>query len=338
MRLKTLLVLAVLAAGGGGAWYWFHAQPVEVRTVEVKTGTAAELVYASGVVEPKTWAKVASLVRERIVEVCDCEGETVAAGKLLVRLDDSEVRANARQLEARRVLARRELERASDLLNRNVGSQQTFERAGAELAEIEASLAAQVEKQNDHLITAPMSGQVLRLDASVGEIADPGEALAWVGLPRPLEVVAEVNEEDIPRVRTGQRVLLRSDAFRDRSLAGTVGLITPKGDPVGKTYRVRIDLPDDTPLFIGMSVDANIVIREMPDRVIVPVAALSGNRVHVVSNGVLALKSLELGIRGLESAEVVSGLAAGDRIVMPLPEGVEAGDRVVEAAPAEAAP
>jgi membrane fusion protein (multidrug efflux system) len=330
MRLKTLLVLLVLAAAAGGAWYWFHTQPVEVRTVEIRTGTAAELVYASGVVEPKSWAKVASLVRERIVEVCDCEGETVSAGKILVRLDDSEVRANTRQLEARRVLARREMERASDLLSRSVGSQQTFERASAELAEIEASLAALVEKQNDHLITAPMAGQVLRLDAAVGEVADQGEALAWVGLPKPLEVVAEVNEEDIPRVKTGQRVLLRSDAFRGQSLPGTVGLITPKGDPVAKTYRVRIDLPEDTPLFIGMTVDANIVIRELPDRVIVPVAALSGDRVHVIEKGALAQKTLKFGVRGLENAEVVEGLAAGDRIVMPLPEGVEVGTRVVE--------
>lgn len=336
MRLKTVLVLLLLAAAGGGAWTWFHGQPVEVRTVAVKTGTAAELVYASGVVEPKTWAKVASLVRERIVEVCDCEGETVPAGKILVRLDDSEVRANARQLEARRVLARRELERASDLLSRSVGSEQTFERASAEVAEIEASLAALVEKQNDHLITAPMAGQVLRLDASVGEVADQGEALAWVGLPKPLEVVAEVNEEDIPRVKTGQRVLLRSDAFRGQSLPGTVGLITPKGDPVAKTYRVRIDLPDDTPLFIGMTVDANIVIRELPDRVIVPVAALTGDRVHVIDKGVLAQRTLKFGVRGLENAEVVEGLAAGDRIVMPLPEGVSVGDRVVEK-PAEPA-
>lgn len=335
MRRSTLLIGLAVAAAALGGWYWFGTQPVTVATVPVEKGTAAEVVYASGVVEPKTWAKVTPLVRERIVEVCTCEGRTVTRNTLLVRLDDSEVRANLRQLEARRLLAQRELERASDLLGRNVGSQQTFERAGAELSSLEASIAALVEQANDHLITAPIDGTVLRLDAAVGEISDPGEALAWVGQPKPLEVVAEVNEEDIPRVKPGQAVLLRSDAFPGQPLPATVSTITLKGDPVAKTYRVRLALPEDTPLFIGMSVDANVVIREVPDSLLVPTAALSGSRAYAVEGGRLVEKPVKIGIRGLEKAEIVEGLTAGERIVMPLPEGIAPGDRVtaVEAAP-----
>ncbi len=321
-----LVVALALAAGG---YIYLSERPVAVTTVAVTTGTAAEVVYASGVVEPKTWAKVTSLVRERIVEVCGCEGQPVAAGALLVRLDDSEVRANMRELDARRTLLLKELDRAAALFERNVGSRQMWERASAALSENEASLAALQEKSNEHRITAPIAGDVLRLDASVGEIVEPGEEIAWVGQPRPLEVVAEVNEEDIPRVKTGQKVLLRSDAYVGQALAGTVGTITPKGDPVAKTYRVRIALPNDTPLFIGMTVDANVVIREVPDRVIVPVAALTASKVAVVENGRMVERSVKLGIRGLETAEVTEGLASGDQVVMPIPEGLTPGDRVV---------
>ncbi|HUG60485.1 MAG TPA: efflux transporter periplasmic adaptor subunit, partial [Methylomirabilota bacterium] len=79
MRRSTIpAVLIVAIAAAGAVWWWRYgvATPVTVR--EATTGTAAEVVYASGNVEPRSWAKVTSLVSERIVEVCDdCEGETV---------------------------------------------------------------------------------------------------------------------------------------------------------------------------------------------------------------------------------------------------------------------
>ena len=51
---------------------------------------AAEIVYATGVVEPLRWAKVLALSRKRIVWICDCEGKVVKKGDVLVKLDDGE--------------------------------------------------------------------------------------------------------------------------------------------------------------------------------------------------------------------------------------------------------
>ncbi len=63
-------------------------------------------------VEPVRWAKVASLIRDRIVEICDCEGKTVAKGDVLARLDDREVRAQLQELQgARGVLQARDVAR-----------------------------------------------------------------------------------------------------------------------------------------------------------------------------------------------------------------------------------
>ena len=78
----------------------------------------------------------------------------------------------------------------------------------------------QREKIADYAITAPIDGVVLRRDGEVGEIVEPGEVLFRVGVAKPLELVAEVNEEDIPRVEVGQTVLLRTDAFQGRRLEG----------------------------------------------------------------------------------------------------------------------
>ena len=68
---------------------------------------------------------------------------------------------------------------------------------------------------------------------------------------------------------------MRSDAFASQVLQGHVKQITPAGDPVTKTFRVRIGLPDDTPLRVGMSVEANIVSpRTKQDAVVVPANAI----------------------------------------------------------------
>ena len=74
---------------------------------------------------------------------------------------------------------------------------------------------------------------------------------------------------------------MKADAFPGRALEGSVGQITPKGDPVQKTYRVRIALPDDTPLMIGMTIEANIIIAERP-AVLVPARALRSSLVLVL--------------------------------------------------------
>lgn len=126
---------------------------------------------------------------------------------------------------------------------------------------------------------------VLRRDGEVGEIAGPTDVLFWVGPPAPMQVIAEVNEEEINRIAVGQKAFLRSEAFPGQALRATVSRITPKGDPTRKTFRVYLLLPDDTRLRIGMSVEANIVVREKPQAVVVPAEAIADNAVQVVNNG-----------------------------------------------------
>ena len=89
-----------------------------------------------------------------------------------------------------------------------------------------------------------------------------------------------MDEEDIPLVTVGQPVLIKADAFPGRILDGTVAEITPKGDPVNKSYRVRIGLPPDTPLMIGMTVESNIVVRREDAALLVPQAASRDGRLR----------------------------------------------------------
>lgn len=225
-RRALLWMILVGALAAAGAW-WRLGRGVEVTTVAPSRGTAVEIVYATGGVEPIRWAKVASLVRDRIVEVCNCEGKAVTKGDVLAKLDDRELRAQLQELKAREDFAKRELTRQTELIGRGVATTQAYERVSTDLRTIQALISVQMEKLDDYTITAPMDGIVLRQDGEVGEIAEPGQVLVRVGAPKPLQVVAEVNEEDIPRVSVGQLVLLRTEAFSDRRLEGKVREITP---------------------------------------------------------------------------------------------------------------
>lgn len=323
MAMAAALLMAGIATAG---WHMLRPRPVPVVTPH--QGDAAEVVYASGVVEPRVWARVTPLVRERIVWHCNCEGARVSKGDELARLDDMEAKATLDELRARLVLAQEELRRNTVLSARQTISQQVLDRAKSEAVRLEALVVGQQARLASYGIRAPSDGVVLRRDGEVGEIAELGTALFWVGEPRPLIVTADVNEEDIPRVAVGQRALLRSDAFPGQQLEAEVHSITPKGDSVTKTYRVRFRLPDDTPLRIGMSTDVNAIIRVSRNTLLLPSIAVEGNKVFVVEGNRAYRRDIRTGIRGPQGIEVLSGLGAKTRVISPYPADLSDGARV----------
>ncbi|MCC6778032.1 MAG: efflux RND transporter periplasmic adaptor subunit [Hyphomicrobiales bacterium] len=320
-----LVIVAGLAAAG--AWWGFARLP-QVASVTAARGTAVEIVYATGGVEPVRWARVASLVRDRIVELCDCEGRSVEKGDVLARLDEREVRAHLAELHAREDFLKREMARVSELIGRGASTLQAFERASMELRQIEGQVAVQLERIQQYTITAPMAGVVLRRDGEIGEIAEVGQVLFRVGVLKPLQVVADVNEEDIPRVQTGQLVLFRTDAFPDRQLEGAVREITPMGDVTAKTFRIKMGLPDDTPLKPGMSVEANIITREKANALLVPTDALQGSAVLVLDGNHIRRRTVRVGIRGTRNAEIIAGLGEGEAVASPAASDLRDGARV----------
>lgn len=328
MRPLKVLFWTLSVAAGLATGLWWYYRSIELTFVAVTRGTAAEIVYATGTVEPLRWAKVASIIRDRIVEICDCEGKVVKKGDVLARLDDREVRAQLTELRAREDFAKRELTRVTDLIGRGSATTQSHERASMDLRQIQGLISVQMEKIDDYVIVAPMDGVVLRRDGEIGEIAEVGQVLFRVGILKPLRVVAEVNEEDVPRVLIGQRALLRTDAFPQQALVGFLSEITPMGDSVTKTYRIRIALPDDTPLKPGMSVEANVVTREKLGALVVPAEAVQGVSTFVIADDRAARRSVAIGLRGPRMVEVASGLSEGERIVVPFPANLRDGARV----------
>jgi RND family efflux transporter MFP subunit len=338
---RLILVLLILGAAGAGVWQWRETRPLPVSTAAAERGTAIEAVYATGTVEPVHAARIQSLAAARIVAVPVHEGQAVAEGQVVVQLDDAQLRARRDELAAQAEYRRHELERRERLLRTGASTQQQVERARSDLDMTEAAIRALDEQVADLALRSPLSGAVLRLDAEVGEVARTDAVLARVGRLRPLRIALEVDEEDIARVALGQEVLVHADAFPGDVLRARVAEITPRGDPQTKTYRVRAALPDDTPLMIGMTVEANVVVRRDPDALLVPARALAGGRVFVVEDGKAVARAVGLGALGTAvglsgPVEVSSGLAEGERVVLDPPPGMESGRAVAVEATGEA--
>jgi RND family efflux transporter MFP subunit len=324
--LRLTLVLVLLGAAGGAAW-WL-ARPPLVRTAEVVTGPAVEAVYATGTVEPVIWARIGPVARGRLITLAAEEGQRVRPGDVLARLDDTVAQAQVQEAEARAIFLREDAARLRTLAAREIVARAALERAESEARAAEAIVEAARRRLDDNVLRAPMGGVVLRRDGEIGEVVDTMDTIFVVGEKRPLRITAEVDEQDITRIEPGQRALVKADAFPGRALEGRLAEITPKGDPRLKVYRVRIALPEDTPLLIGMTVEANIIVREEPRALLVPAASVRDGAVFVLDGAMVRRVPVALGVQGPLRVEVRAGLELGMRVVTDPPAALADGARV----------
>src|ERR1700744_3664330 len=325
LRSLGIAILAIATAAGG---YYAYNNYLNVQTVTTSVATLApvsEAIYGTGTVEPARWAKVVPLQRRRLVDLCTCEEQTVKAGQVLGRQDDAEERSTMNELQISYQQAQRDLERAEKDRTKSDAQQKEYEQRWTQAEEYKSRISAQQVRIDQMVLRAPLDGMVLRRDGEVGEIVGPTDVLFWVGPPTPMQVVAEVNEEEINRIAVGQKAFLRSEAFPGQALRANVSQITPKGDPARKTFRVYLLLPSDSPLPIGMSVEANIIYREKPSAIVVPAEAVADNSVQIVNNDKVEHVPVRVGIRGSRNVEIIGDVTRGMAVLSParldLPDG-----------------
>jgi RND family efflux transporter MFP subunit len=333
--------LAVAAVAAAYFMYPDFFQPPTVTTAVAIRAPVSEAIYGTGTVEPERWAKVVPVQRRRLVELCRCEGQAVKAGQVLGRQDDAEERSALHQLEINNEQLERDLNRALRDRDKSEAARTEYEQRSTQFEESKSRINAQKVRLDGLVLRAPLDGMVLRRDGEVGEIVGPTDVLFWVGPPAPMQVVAEINEEEITRIAVGQKAFLRSEAFSAQALRATVSQITPKGDPTRKTFRVYLLLPRDTPLRIGMTVEVNIIYREKTAAIVVPNEAVIGNAVQVISNGKIQRVPVTVGIRGSRNVEIIGNVSKDTTVLSPARADLTEGTRVRVAnvnAPAKPAP
>jgi RND family efflux transporter MFP subunit len=338
---SVLAALTAVAVGGAYLKYPDFFRPPTVTTATSILAPVSEAIYGTGTVEPERWAKVVPLQRRRLVDLCRCEGQAVRAGQILGRQDDAEEVSALHELEINNDQLQRDRDRAERDRDKSDAAKTEYEQRQTQFDESKSRISAQKVRVDSLVLRAPLDGMVLRRDGEVGEIVGPTDVLFWVGPPTPMQVVAEINEEEITRIAVGQKAFLRSEAFATQALRATVSQITPKGDPTRKTFRVYLRLPSDTPLRIGMTVEVNIIYREKSAAVVVPSEAVIDNAVQVVRDGRIQRVPVSVGIRGSRNVEIIGNVTQDTTVLSPARADLADGTRVHAenmSAPAKQAP
>lgn len=310
-RWISLLGIAV-AVTAGLAWWW--SRPALVEVVRPHLGPAVQAVYATGTVEPVVMMPIAPRIGARIMSLDVDEDAIVRKGQVLAHLESDDVRNTVAQLAAQEEFARRDLARYATMVGQGIIARQTYDRAKASFEAARAAAEAARAQVGYMALVAPADGRVIRRDGEVGQFLPVNQPLFWLSCLSRLRVSAEVDEEDIALVKVGQKVLVRADAFPGRIFDARVQEITPKGDPVARSYRVRIVFDRETPLQIGMTAEANIITHESPRALLLPTAAVKDGYVWIVENARLHRRRVELGVVGREQVEIRAGLSAAETV------------------------
>lgn len=296
--------------------------------VHPRVGEAVEAVYATGTVEPSVMMPIAARTTARLTVLNVDEGANVKKGQVLARLEDQDLLNSLRALEAEEQFARQDYRRDLAMLKQSAIAKVVVDRARSNWLAARANTERARNQQDFMKLVAPSDGVVIKRDGEIGELIAVNQPVFWLAVHSPLRVSAEVDEEDISRIRIGQSVLLRADAAPGRVMHGTVQAVTPKGDPIARSYRVRIALPADTPLMIGMTTEVNIVIRREAHALLIPLTAVRGTTVWRVIDGRLRAASVVIGAKDANSVEVLRGIGRDDAILLNPPEGPVEGMRV----------
>jgi len=329
--LLVILSILCLLVSGGAAFHWLGPDGVDV--IRPHRGMAVLAVYATGTVESTVMLPIAPRVAARLKELYVDEGDSVSKDQLLARMEDEVLLQSIRELQANEAFLEHEFKRKESLLKQRVISKAELDRARSEWAVAQAAVAKAVAESDFMKLLAPADGRIIRRDGEVGELIPANQAVFWLSCCTTLRISAEVDEEDIALVQPGQKVLIRADAFPEQIFEGSVQSITPKGDPVSRSYRVRIGFGNETPLMIGMTAETNIIIRETPEALLLPSGAVTQGNVWLVEEDKLVKRKVIIGARGLKETEILSGIEEDDVIVLKpgaeLKEGLTIRPRMV---------
>jgi len=310
--------------------------PVSVVTAVARVGTLVDRATATGNVVPALAADWTIYAPDtaQIVELPKKEGDAVAAGDLLVRFDIAPITAEVSrsdlalaQAKARLDEAKTELTRISALGDQGLVARTVVDAARGAVLDAQSAVnraTGEVATAKAHLaqtmVQARFAGVVDKVWHVEGEVVagTDGDPVIRVVDPTRLQVVAPLPMSDLMRISPGMAATITPAGAPDE--AGTVVMRSTIADPTTRTADLRINFAGPTTLTMGTPVSVDIVIDTHPDLLIVPRAAIQHDDetsfVYVAGADNLAhRRAVQVGIGTTIQAQILSGLAAGDRVV-----------------------
>jgi RND family efflux transporter MFP subunit len=348
----VLVIVVALTSGSSQADSVLPAvNPVAVEVTPVEVANLEETVSAVGTIEAMRDVEVSSETAGRVLKVLVKVGDRVRAGQPLI-LVDSELKAAAvEQARAQEQAARttfekaaKDYERAKTLYASGDVADVELEAyrlglhgAEAQLKGAEAAFAVAKRQLQDTRVTSPVDGRVASRFVEVGEMVAPGTKIANIVDVSRLKVKLGIPEEEIVRIRDGQKATMRVDANPETAFPGTVYTVGAKAEnPTGHTYPVEVVIENRSPDLLKVGMFARVAIRTSKADSVLAVSKESlvsegeGFGLFVVEDGVARHRKVTLGIQAGDLYEVVTGLKARDRVVSFGQKGLKDGVPVRE--------
>lgn len=358
--MRKIIIAGVVLAGVLGAsavWKFDASEALTVKTVAVEQGPVSVFLTATGKVTSGHEVKVTARSAGQAVAVYAREGQRVAAGEVLARLDDKEVRAQIGKVEAALRLAQAEVAQVAQTVARlrrvvpsGLESAYKLEDAEAQLKSAQAKegvAAAELRLARvalDNLnVTAPFAGLITLSPVRAGQWIVPPEALFTLADLERREIEVKIDADDSAGIVAGQEVTLSSDAFPGRQWSERVTRLAPsvEKEEAANTVNVYLSLGADAgidngngapPLRLGQQVDVKIRTAFRPKALKVPFAALISKDektwVAVIEQERVKLLPVVTGIEDLTHTEILQGVRAGQQVILAEGKTLNEGDRV----------
>jgi len=292
-----------------------------VSVVKIKKDKLSDRLSMIGTTFANHDVMIVSETIGRVTAVMADAGDTLKAGTVIIQVDDELKLANFKTAEVNFEKSKKDLERFESLYQSKSLTDSELESGRLAYKAAEAGYLAARKQYHDTRITTPISGTITQRFVDVGSMVQPGMPVANVVDITLLKVVLNVSEQDVFKIKPGDKVTINTDVYADVTFEGKVKNIGAKGDD-SHTYRVEIGMKNNatTPLKAGMFVRVVFPLIEKSNVLIAPREALVGSRrdphVFIVENNVARLRGIVIGEESGYKIEVIKGLNEGEWVVI----------------------
>lgn len=324
------LLLAVVVDPAAAAQ---QDKPVPVIAAEVRAQPLADRIEALGTLKANESVVLTANVTETISAVHFDDGQRVPKGRVLVEMTSAEEHALLDEARARLAEAKSQYDRVKALAAQRSVSESLSDERKRDLDTARASLVAIESRLADRLIKAPFAGVLGLRNISPGALVEPGDMIATLDDDTVMKLDFAVPSLFLSNLKPGLAIRARARALGKRRFDGEVRSIDSRVDPVTRSIQVRALIANpDRSLRPGLLMQVEL-LRNPRDALMVPEAALlqQGSEHYVMRIGegeVAERREVVIGARRPGMVEIVSGLAAGDRVITQGNDKVRPAQRV----------
>jgi len=303
----------------------------DVSTYTVKTGNFTNYVQIQGRIDAQDNVTAYSQSPGVITALYVKPGQHVNKGQVLVQLDNSVLNQNIAQAETQVNLNRTLFERQKNLWDQKIGTEVQFLQAQTALQSSIKQVASLRQQADMYRITSPINGTVDQMDLKLGQIVSPGLNGIRIVNADILKVKADVPESYARSVNQGDNVKVVVPDAND-SLTTKVTFAAKVIDPTSRSFGIEIMLPSRKSLRPNMTAIIKIADYSKNNALAVPVNAIqrseAGDYVFLDQNGIAKKKAVTVGATYGGQSEILSGLSAGDQLVIQGAGDIEDGDKL----------